>query len=321
MRTRIRNSRNTHRRKTTRVVRSMETEESKQLKKTKDIIPRKSKRRSLKNTHSLKIKPTFSPTQLAEIEAVKNLTAFAHYKKSDICVLLGSGPSICDISKKEWEVLGKVDTCALNNWVYHPTFVPNFYFIETKWYGYDILQRRLQEKFEAYKNVTFFFQKGKGIREPGTKLVRPLKNVAKGFPTRIEFNVVSRDRKRTHEVYTSDYRINLSKFTKSYDISITYIFEFLYRMGYKKIILYGVDLLNSLYFWTGGDPKYGEVHHQWNKQHENKDPQEPHATYKIRDFIIDFNTRWMVPEGKEIVVGHKTTTLYPYLKYVNIEEL
>jgi hypothetical protein len=287
-------------------------------------IPRKNKiSRPVKNSHGPKIKTVapLSSAQLAEIEAAKNLTAFACYKKSDTCVLLGSGPSICDISEKEWEVIHGFDSCALNNWVYHPTFVPNFYFIEVKWYNYDLIQRRLKEKFELYKDVIFFFPKGKGIRNPHTNVTVPLKDVAKGFPTRIEYNLVSRDRKRTHAIWTADYKIVPSKFTKSYDVSITNIFEFLFRMGYKKIILYGVDLTSSYYFWTGGDPKYGEVHHQWNKQHEDKDPKLPHATYKIQDFIVDFNSRWMKPEGREIMVGHKTTALYPYLRYVDVKEL
>ena len=246
MRTRINNSGNIHRRKTTQVIRAVNGQparlekigkkvscQSEIVRKTK--VPRKSKlHRSIKHVHGPKYKKVVSQTP-AQIEAARNLTAFAHFKKSDTCVLLGSGPSICDISEKEWEVLGKVDTCALNNWVYHPTFVPNFYFIEVKWYNYDLIKRRLAEKFEEYKKVVFLFPKGKGIRNPNTNITLPLKNVAEGFPTRIEYNIASRDRKRTHEIYTANYAIKTSKFTKSYDISITCVFEFLFRMGYKKI--------------------------------------------------------------------------------------
>jgi len=252
----------------------------------------------------------------------KNPINLSEYKKSDTCVLLGSGPSICNITPEEWEVIEKYDSCAVNNWVYHPTFVPKFYFIETKWYGYDIIRRRLQEKFEAYKDVVFLFPREKKIRNPrekgkGTQLLR---DVAKGFKRRVEYNLVSRDRKRTHPIYTADYVIRPDRFTKSYDMSITCVFEFLLRMGYSRIILYGIDLLTSWYFWTGNDFKYGEVHHQWNKEHEDKDPILPHNTHKIKDFIIDFNERWMKPYHKEIVIGHIDTALYPRLRYVNILE-
>lgn len=239
------------------------------------------------------------------------------YKKSSTCIFLGSGKSINTISKEKWKAIQECDTWALNNWVYHPFIVPNFYPIEVKHYGYDILMRRFKEKAEAYKNTKFIFPKGKYIKSPTGSPTGSPRKISGILPKGMDFfEYVSkgRDSKRTHTPFNADYKMDPCMYTKSYDISITLIFEMLYLFGYDKIVLYGVDLDDSFYFWTGGDPIYGEVHHQTNKAHEGRDPKSPHATYKIKDFIIDFNERWMKPAGREIFVGHKKTSLYPELQ-------
>jgi hypothetical protein len=89
-------------------------------------------------------------------------------------------------------------------------------------------------------------------------------------------------------------------------------------MGYEEIIIFGIDLSNSYYFWSDGGKEFGETHHKWNKQHEGKDPAQPHATYKIKDFIVDFNERWMKPNGRSLYVGHKNTLLYPEVEFKDI---
>ena len=61
---------------------------------------------------------------------------FFKYKNSDTAVFLGSGQSINNISMQEWVVINKnCDLWTVNNWVYHPFVVPDFYMVESKWYG------------------------------------------------------------------------------------------------------------------------------------------------------------------------------------------
>ncbi len=249
-----------------------------------------------------------------------NILKLNKYKRSDVAVFLGSGRSINRISTPEWNAIKKCDVWTVNNWVYHPFIVPNFYHIETKHYGYDILQRRLHEKKKMYGKTKFIFPTGKTIKmKDGSR--RVLKNVVAPEHSVFEYSMIGRDVKRTHPIFTADYVMDEFTLTKSYDMSITCIFELLYKMGYKKIITFGIDLMDSYYFWTGGDPIYGKVHHQTNKAHENKDPKEAHNTHKIKDFIFDFNDRWMKPLGKEIVVGHKDSLLCSGLRKTSIRKL
>lgn len=239
-------------------------------------------------------------------------------KKSDQAVFLGSGPSINTITDEQWnKIILEYDAWTVNNWVYHPWFVPDFYHIEVKWYDYELMQKRLLEKKDQYADVNFIFPMNKTIgMQDGRRL--PLHEVAFEGARKYHYAMRGRDHKRTHDPFNADYKMHPRVLTKSYDMSLTALFELLYKMGYKRIVLFGVDLDNSRYFWTGGDPIYGQVHHQTNKAHEGKDPNLPHNTHRIAEFIVDFQYRWMRPANRSIVVGHKKTALYGKLR---MEEL
>jgi hypothetical protein len=238
------------------------------------------------------------------------------YVISECCVLLGSGSSINNITLEQWETLKRYDLFAVNNWVYHPFIVPNFYHIESKWYDYEILQNRLLEKRDLYKNTKFIFPENKIITlKSGFK--KPLKDIVFDNAQIYTYKMKSRDPKRLTKTFNAEYSMDKNLLTKSYDMSLTLILELIYRMGYKYIILLGIDLINSYYFWTN-KPEYGQVHHQTNKEHEGKNPELPHATYNIKDYIISFNNYWMCPPEKSLLITHKETALYPYIPMVEI---
>lgn len=237
---------------------------------------------------------------------------------SDTCVFLGSGRSINNVTDEQWAALRRFDLWTVNNWVYHPTLVPHFYHVEAKHYNYEILQRRFAQKKKLYRHVNFIFPRGKTILVNGKR--RLLHAVVFPGAKKFDYAMTGRDMKRTHAVFSAKYEMDPDILTKSYDMSVTAIFELLYKLGYKRIVTFGVDLRDSFYFWTGR-PECGEVHHQTNKAHEGKDPNEPHATARILNFIIDFNFRWMRPNGREICVGHEDTALYPYLRLRRPENL
>jgi hypothetical protein len=240
-------------------------------------------------------------------------------KKSDVCVFLGSGKSINDINTDEWEKFKKYDTWAINNWIYHPFFVPKFYHIEAKYYDYSLLKQRLKEKKEQYKNTNFIFKES-NIKINNKKEV--LWKIADNFSN---IYIYSRKRRkgisRDNKVWNSNYSIEKKYITNSYDVSLSGILEMIYRIGYKTIIMYGVDLYNSYYFWSSGDQKYGKVHHLTNKAHENKNPEEPHNTWKIHEYIKDFNERWMIPNKRKMFVGNKKTMLFPEIPFIDILEI
>lgn len=233
-------------------------------------------------------------------------------KRSDTCTFLGSGSSINRITPEQWRLISQTDIWAVNNWVYHPSVVPNFYHIEVKHYNYELIQKRLLEKRDAYKNVHFLFQHGKKIKVSGVR--RPLHQVTFAEAEKYRYYLQARDPKRTHKPLNANYTPAPKLITKSYDMSVTSVLEMIWRFGYKTVVLCGVDLYDSLYFWTGGDLMYGEVHHQTNKAHEDKDPAEPHACHRIKDFIVDFDRRWMRPKNRNLFVLNQDSALYPEVR-------
>ncbi len=242
--------------------------------------------------------------------SARPIEKLSKYRRADTAVLLGSGSSINRLTSEAWEKIGLCDTLALNNWVYHPSFVPDFYMIEVKGYDYPIVRRRLAEKWKDYRNCKYIFLKGKAVRFPDGNRC-PITNVLPGDADVFEYEVQHRDRKRTSKKVDAFYTTHTTSLTKSYDSSVTVCLELVWRMGYQVVILCGFDIFDSFYFWSSGGPEYGEVHHLTNKAHEGKDPKLPHATAIVRDFIVDFSNRWMWEQGRKMYVGHTDTALYP----------
>lgn len=241
------------------------------------------------------------------------------YKNSNTAILLGSGRSINNIKKNQWEAIRKFDSWTMNNWVYHPFFTPDFYHLEVKYYNYRIIQNRFSEKYDDYKYTRFIFPQNKTIKVKGYRL--PLHEVVPNEFNKFQYACKSRDPKRTHLSLNSNYKQHPFFLMKSYDMSLTSILDLLFKFGYHRIVTFGIDLSNSFYFWSSGESKYGEVHHLTNKAHENKPPEQPHSTHRVLDFIIDFNQRWMKDKGREIFVGHKDTVLYPHLNCIDVRGL
>jgi hypothetical protein len=94
----------------------------------------------------------------------------------------------------------------------------------------------------------------------------------------------------------------------------------LYQMGYKEIILYGIDLTNSRYFW--GDKKKTDVHWRYNRDMMKKGTSAADRIHPNLDstiyFVPYFNDNYM--KGN-IYIGSKRSALSKYLKYKTIEEL
>jgi len=242
-----------------------------------------------------------------------NITELLNYKKSNIAVILGSGSSINDITEQEWEKLKTFDLWALNNWVYHPSVIPNFYHIEVKHYDAEIVKRRLEEKWDKYKDVIYLVP---SIRQDVVDVIGH-ENEAKIF----YYEYIKRNIYKNK--INANYNIKIKGiFVRSYNTSLSLLIDMLYKLKYRYIILAGVDLLDSRYFWTNGDPNiYGEVHQQWNKEISGGKIDAPHKTHHISNFIIDFNNQHMKSKKREIFLITKKSKLYPDLNCIKIENI
>jgi hypothetical protein len=240
---------------------------------------------------------------------MKPLQDIYKHKKSDIAVFLGCGSSINNITKKQWNKISKVDSWAVNNWLYHP-FVPNFYHIEVKKNDKDIWKKRKIERGNDFKNTVFFINIKR--RKILLDIIGNEKYIYSYNMDKI--NIVN-------EPIIPKYvpSSNPNTLICNLNASITMVLELICNFKYKKVIFFGVDLYNSIYFWTNR-PEYGETHIQWN-QAPGKTPNDPHNTAHLKNFIIWFSENRMKDIGGEFFVGHKDTLLYPGLKFIDIEQV
>lgn len=229
-------------------------------------------------------------------------------RNSDDVVLLCTGKSINDITDKQWNWIQVQDTWAVNNFVYHPWMVPKFNHLEVKSYDYPYEQRYLNEKWEkGWKNVGYVFP-----NDRGSYIASCI-----GHSNEAKIYTYTYARRGEHPRLKPDVKID-AKFNpddgniyKSYDTSMSSIIQILYLIGYKRIVIFGMDMTTSEYFWSNMNI---DVHDKWNKAREGKSIDKPHNAGHLKEYVIDFNERHMKPKGREILVGHKTTALYPSLK-------
>lgn len=173
------------------------------------------------------------------------------YKKSDYGVFLGCGSSINDITDRQWELIDKCDVWVSNNFVYH-WYVPDFYHLELKsgkvsWC--ELWKRRKHEKGATYDDVKFIINRD----HCGHLLPRIGEHpMIFGYPRKVWRNNNHANR-------------DLNFGNHSNNASFTLVLDLMSRMKYKKTILFGVDLRDPKYFWTGKRKKFGKTHCNTNK--------------------------------------------------------
>lgn len=174
-------------------------------------------------------------------------------KKSDTLFILGSGDSINSITEEEWKIIKSKDSIGLNFWLYHK-FIPNFYCYEE---GDDdernnIFYKNLKLKEEEYKSVIFLV---KSIQWHGLDYSSIPKKLIKNHKISTEIEAFSSSRKEMIKFYNK-LKIRHTKTLVQARASISYLIYLGYLLGYKEIVLCGVDLNNTKYFFE--DIKYNK---------------------------------------------------------------
>jgi len=242
---------------------------------------------------------------------MKKLSEIYKLKGSKTAILLACGTSIGRITDEQWKIIAKHDSFAINNFLYHP-FVPTFYHAEVKWHDKDIWKKRKDMKGDTYKDVNFIINK---------KRTDVMFDVIGEYGNLFGYDMhkINIHKRPIVTKYTPHKNPNV--LTCNLNASITMLFDILYKFKYKRVILFGVDLMDSKYFWTD-KPEYGEVHAQFNYDGAGKKvPTDPHNVSHIQNFLVWFANKKMKEVGGKIYVGHKLTALYPEIEYMALEDL
>ena len=224
-------------------------------------------------------------------------------KKSDTLFILGSGASINKISNDMWQHIKKNDSLGFNFWILH-NHIPNYYMFEPPIKSnQELLLKLIRQKAKDYiKNNTFFIMKD--VKSLKIKCEKIPKEIRSRFMAAPKDDFYGNTRENFIRSIRLARKLNLLKRNVLYSRRAS-LFSAIYmgwRLGYKKIVLAGIDLNNTDYFYD--DP---------SKYDQNLVPVNPkrgkiHAT--ARDIETDFRIDELVYMIKEELLDKDNVKLF-----------
>jgi hypothetical protein len=241
------------------------------------------------------------------------------FKRSDVLFILGSGPSINQISAQRWQAISQHDTLALNFWLYHP-FVPTFYVVASSSYGghKDAVSRRMTEVAnwraaeysDTVKMITDLHESGRQWVFDLDPAFRKNLYIAHDLPMPA----------RTEEEFEYGMRYLLQKgaFDSAarlrvlfkYGQSLLLLLTFAFRMRYRKVVLCGIDMNTNGHFYD--DPELYPAA-RWDERPPSSwryDAQWPwgirqsSATCVMKRLLFD-------PAGIQLYVENRSSAFWP----------
>ena len=182
----------------------------------------------------------------------------ASLRSSETLFILGTARSINEISDERWQVIAKHDSVGINFWPAHP-FVPRFYHFENIAYDqqpamYETLRDLLARRAEAYTNTLKIITEVEPIGQRQLVFEIP-EAMRKHFYLGFSMPVVARN----EEEFRAGIRFmdSIGAFDPQYPAS--WLFKYggsaigmmtlAVLMGYKRVVLCGVDLNKQVYFY------------------------------------------------------------------------
>lgn len=178
-------------------------------------------------------------------------------KKSDTLFILGSGPSINQISEDWWRVIARHDSLGFNMWLFH-RFVPSFYVVESASYSnreavcravVQLSHRRGRDYANTIKIITDLF-------EPDPQYVFDLApEFRENLFTVYNVPLPARDQHEFERGIAYLRRTGLFRtgprvgWLLKYGLTLSLALCFGLRMGYKRIVLCGIDMTSDAYFY------------------------------------------------------------------------
>jgi hypothetical protein len=242
-------------------------------------------------------------------------------RASDTLFVLGSASSINEISEDRWRAIGRHDSVGINFWPAHP-FVPRFFHFENMTYDeqpamYDALRALLERRSEAYINTLKIVTEVNpiGPRQTVFELPEGMKrNLYVGFSV----PVVARNEEELRAGIR--YLRSIGAFTPrgkvawlfKYGGSVIAMMMLAAIMGYRRIVLCGVDLNMQDYFYHDRE-RYPE-----SADWEFVSRREIHLTTRRLPWLVPaqaavhiFKELILDPAKIELYVESRASTLYP----------
>lgn len=180
-----------------------------------------------------------------------NIEELKKYKKSETLFVLGSGWSINEISDSQWEIIKKKDSIGFNLWVIHD-FQPTYYMLEGPRNSEmrELLCRKLNEKKEAFNKTPILIKDAESKR---TKKVLSKLSISYFDEIQLckERFIPGNDIKTLSRYFNKlEHHFNANNYLLKKQASVFSILSLGYLLDYDKVILCGIDLNGSEYFYN-----------------------------------------------------------------------
>lgn len=242
------------------------------------------------------------------------------FKKSDTLFILGSGSSINEYSKSQWEEIAEGNSVGFNFWLLHD-FIPSFYVYEENLdeKRNNIFYEILESKKDLYAKVPFIV---KDIEYKGLSVGKIPAELKEQIYLSIDLTVGASEEEldlffmKGNQFITRKNKNGLNVILKKSG-TLSYLIFLAQQMNYKKIVLCGIDLNNSNYFYD--KPEYDE-RYPTPSNYANKEGVHPtnlniEGNIPMEKIIAVIDEQILKPQGIELFVGSKKSALYPIVPY------
>ena len=241
----------------------------------------------------------------------------ATWRTSDTLFVLGSGASINELTAEQWREIAQADSIGFNFWPLHE-FVPTFYVFE-------------QPGFEERARLLFDLLESRAADYGRTRVVAKslAKFRAEAFPRALrpnlylsaDYSLPAQDEAGLRRALAYIARRGLLRDPSAIDAipfkraSVSYLVFWALIAGYRRIVLCGIDLNHSRYFYEDRADRYPPAllpdRSEWGTTHRTLDHRVDELTvdkviYAIDDVLLR-------PTGIELFVARPSSALHPRL--------
>ena len=249
-----------------------------------------------------------------------------HFKNSDTLFILGSGESIAGYTGRQFEEIQRHDSAGFNFWLLHP-HVPTYYIAEFRSDSErsDLLWKNLSGRAQDYSEIPVIFKYSTTFWNERHLLPKALRQVFVASHLSIP-GMTKWSLRRwlslldSLKMFGCTLPAGLILFRQA---SLSWLLIFAMQLGYRKIVLCGVDLNTPRYFYEISP----DFCHQrgllippadfTTPIHPTNNPSHCTGGLPIADVLHIMDDVLLKKRGIELFVGAESSALYPEFPVYN----